>query len=149
MEEQNLDLLGFDNVQATRPVIPDGEYHGKIVGASLESSKDKKSKYISYDAIVQTGPHAGYRVFNGIFSLKSDKVWQFKRDLNAVGFEVPNGLTIVEAAKYVVENINGLEVMLKVGSRPAQTKDDAGNYVDDPEGGRENTVRRWLSAAVA
>lgn len=147
--DENLDLLGFDDVASTRPVIPDGDYHVKIVGASLEDSKDKKSKYISFDAVVQTGPHTGYRLFNGIFSLKSDKVWQFKRDTQAIDLEFPPGLTITEAAKYFVENINGFEAMVRVSSRIAQVKDDNGNYVPDPEGGRENTIKRFLSAAVA
>lgn len=145
----NLDLLGFDDVASTRPIVPDGDYHVKIIGPSLEDSKDKKSKFISFDAVVQVGPHTGYRLFNGIFSLKSDKVWQFKRDTKAIGFEIPAGLTIVEAAKYFVENINNAEVIARVSSKPAQVQDENGKYVDDPDGGRQNTIKRFLSAAVA
>lgn len=145
----NLDLLGFDDVASSRPVAPDGEYHVKIVNAELKTSKDKKSKYVDFDAIIQIGPHTGYRVFNGIYSLKSDSVWQFKRDTKAIGFAIPAGLTIVEAAKYFVDNINGAEVIAKVGSKAAQAQDENGKYVDDPDGGRQNTIKRLLSAAVA
>lgn len=145
----NLDLLGFDDVASTRPVISDGDYHVKIIGASLEDSKDKKAKYISFDAIVQVGPQTGYRIFNGVFSLKSDKVWQFKRDTKAIGFDIPAGLTVVEAAKYFVDNINGAEVIVRVSSKPAQVQDENGKWVDDPDGGRQNTIKRFISAAVA
>lgn len=147
--DEELELLGFDDVATSRPVVPDGDYHLKVIGLSLEDTKDKKSKYISYDAVVQSGPQIGYRIFNGMFSLKSDRAWQFKRDLQAVDFDIPAGLTLVEAAKYFVENGNGLEIMARVSSKIAQVKDDNGNYIPDPEGGRENTVKRWLSSVVA
>ena len=143
---ENLDLLGFDDVASSRPTIQDGEYHLRVVGPKLETSKDG-GKYIQYDAIVQSGPNAGYRIFRAIFSLKADKVWQFKRDTKAAAFEIPGGLTITEAGEYFAANGNGLEIVARVGSRPLTVDDGNGNYVPDPEGGRENTVRRWLSAA--
>lgn len=143
----NMDLMSFDDVATSRPVIADGDYTLKIVEPKLNDSRDKTSKYITYSAIVQTGPNAGYRVFNGLYSLKPEQTWQFKRDMKAASFAIPSGLTIIEAAQHFVDSATGFEFVGRVGSRIQQVKDDAGNYIPDPDGNRENVIKRWLGPA--
>jgi len=141
------DFLSFDDVQDTRPTIADGEYVLRVVSPSLRDKNDKTGKYINYDAVVQEGPEAGYRIFQNVFSLAKDNAWRFKAALKAVGFAIPKGLTLEEAAAYFVQNANGFEFVGSVGKKSAQAKNEAGVYVNT-EGQFNNQVKRWLKAVV-
>lgn len=140
-------FASWDDVNSAPPTVPLGEYSVRIVDPKVEKTKDQR-EYIAYRAIVDSGPHAGYSFLRGMFSLKSDQVWKFKRDTKAIGFAFDPGLSVVEAARAFVQQIGGTIVRVKLGLRPRQVKnEDTGEYVNDPEGTQENTIQRWIELA--
>ncbi len=144
---ENIDYMGFDEVPTTAPTIPIGEYTLRLVEPELLEKQDKTGWYIRYQTIVQVGPHSGFRIFRGMWSLASDKVWRFRRDLNSVSFDVPEGLTVLEAARYVVDNIAGFVFEGRITLGPRRVKNDEGQYEDDPDGAQENGISRWIGPA--
>lgn len=143
-EQQNLDTLGWDDVADSRPTIPNGEYTLKFVGAKVEQKQNASTYYIPYNAVVQAGPNAGYTIFGGMWSLKPDQLWRFKRDLKNLGVTVEPGLSALEAASEVVKIINGMNFVGLVGTQVRRVKDDSGDYVPDPDGTMENTIARII-----
>src|SRR5258708_3018069 len=147
MTEANVDFMSFDDIPDSRPTSTDGEYVLRVVDPVLKDKADKTSKYINYDAVVQEGPEAGYRIFGNMFSLAKKSVWSFKGALKAVNFSVPQGLTLDEAADYFCKNANGFEFVGQVAKKPASAKDETGAY-KPVEGQFVNQVKRWIKAVV-
>lgn len=141
----NLDIMGFDDLPSSRPTVPDGEYTVRLVGIKVKKSQ-KGSPYLSYDVVIQTGEHAGYRIFQGFMSLDKTNVWRFKAGLKAIDFKVPAGKTLEEAADYFKQNADGTDIVVQVGKRPAQAKGPDGAY-HDVEGEFVNEVKRWVGPA--
>src|SRR2546428_7525073 len=142
MTTGNMDFMSFDDLPEVRPTIADGEYHLRIL-AKLKDSK-KGCKYIGFDAIVQDGDDAGYRMFNQVIPIEGEYGFMLKRSAKALGIKVPAGLTVYEAAQYVVDQINGNVYLARVGRKPAQEFDaDAGKYVDIP-GNFVNQVKSFV-----
>ena len=146
MTTGNMDFVSFDDLPEVRPTIPADNYNVRVLGAKIKDSK-AGNKYISYDAIVQDGPEAGYRLFSQMVSVEGDMAYQFKRAVKATKVSVPKGLTVLEAAQYFVEQINGKVFLVKVGLKTAQEKDDeTGKWVDIP-GNFVNQIKGFISPA--
>lgn len=143
----NVDFMSFDDVGDSRPTIAEDQYVLRIVDPSLKDKKDKSGKYVNYDVIVQEGPEAGYRIFGNMFSLGKRNVWQFKAALKAVGFSIPAGLGVEEAADYFCKNANGFEFVGTVTKKPATARGEDGTY-KPVEGQFVNQVSRWLKAVA-
>lgn len=145
-----VDFMSFDDISDAPPTIPAGEYVARVVDAKVETKKDGSGKYISYRTVVQGGPHAGYSV-RGIYSLGGDQVWRFKRDVKALELEIPQGLSVAEAAQSFAEQMNGVDVTVQFGTKVRQVKETDANgnaaYVADPDGALENTIKRIVGLA--
>ena len=73
----SMDFVSFDDLPEVRPTIPADNYNVRVVGKIKDSKAG--NKYIGYDAIIQDGPEAGYRLFNQMVSIEGDMAYQFKR----------------------------------------------------------------------
>jgi len=148
MTETNVDFQTFDDIPDSRPVIADGEYVLRVVNPTVKEKRDKTGKFINYDAVVQEGPEAGYRIFGSMFSLAKSNVWAFKGAMKAVGFSIPRGLTLDEAADYFVKNANGFEFIGTVSKKIATARNEETGAYEPVPGQFINQVRRWLKAVV-
>ena len=149
VNEDNLDTATWDDIGDAPPCIPDGEYTLKILGLALKEKKDKTGWYINYRVVAQDGPDAGHAVFS-MWSLGPDNLWRFKADMKRFGLEVPSGLNALDAIRELIPQINGLVVVGKLGSKVRQVKDEEnpGEYKDDPDSNRENTLSRFLGLSI-
>lgn len=123
----------FDNAPSTAPTIPRADYHLRIVDPELKTSKDG-GKYISYRAVVQSGPKAGKSVFS-MWSLGDDYIHQLKGDLLRLEVDYPKGLNLLEVAAWVVANIGGTEGIGRVTEKPRK---------DDPDA-MQNSISKWIT----
>ena|SRR5437773_2155527 len=128
MAAGNMDFMSFDDLPEVRPTIEDGEYNVRVM-AKLKDSK-KGGKYIGFDAIVQDGANAGYRMFNQIIAIEGEQAFQLKKAAKAVGFKPVPGLTVYEAAQGLVDFINGNIYLVRVGRKPAQEQNEDGVWVN-------------------
>lgn len=148
MTENDLEHASFDDIPSAPPCAPDGDYTVTIKGPELRTSKNTNSRYISYSAVVASGPDAGHTIFS-MFSLKPQAFWRFKQAVSPLPIVVSPGATPIEAVEEILPQLDGMQVRVKVGSRVRQVQDeDEGGYIDDPEGNRENTIKKWLGPAI-
>lgn len=122
----DIDFINLNDISDGFEMIPEADYHMKIVEADVRENKAKDGYYVNYRAVVQSGDKAGASVF-GMWSLKDTAAWKLKRDFKAMGYSPPDG-------KPHIADLLGFEGIAQVIIKPAQ-----GEYP------AKNDMGRWLS----
>lgn len=127
----DIDFINLDDIASAPPVIPQAEYHVKIVEAVLKENKAKDGYYVSYRVVVQSGEHAGYSTF-GMWSLKPTAAWRLKKDFKAMAYSPPDG-------KPHLADLIGFEGICLVQQEPV--KDANGQATGEVR----NSVKQWVA----
>lgn len=115
-----LDTINLNDVADEPELLAEGEYHVKVMEPQVKETKDKSKHYISYYVLVQSGEHAGRRVY-GAWFLSKEALWKMKKDFKAMGYVAPAG-------RPHPEELEGFEGLVQIKHR---IRKDNGEKVAD------------------
>lgn len=122
---KDIDFINLNDISSGPELIPEAEYHLKIVDGELKENKAKDGYYINYRTVVQSGEYAGRSIFS-MWSLKDTAAWRMKKDFKAMGYAPPGGVPHLA-------DLFGFEGVAKVKIVKSEGYDD------------KNSVDRWIA----